>query len=347
MQIIYAISNLLIKILMGYRDDNFIYLEALDAYHTSKYLGLALTVTTIIVTTPMMLNIIHFEMNCHIRTLVNRLIGFEFTITTVWNFTVNLTSLIRYLSGPFPVLLCQLEYLNKNVMTLILILLINFILIIRYIFIFKSKNPTAVQDEFWILFLGIWIVGFALICQTTTLIFPGKEPMTFYLCVGKIPKSLIDMKVKNNASFNFVSLIALICYIFVHIKLIIHRYKGNQQAGRAHPQQLPTQPTCHSGLQNIFLNRMKQENLFSLSSNAVAITVLVLSGIAPNVINRTDPNIMDIYPNYLWVYIHQHFTFNIGILLVSFLHYRRKPALYNPFKDFMKDIFEWFRKIFA
>jgi hypothetical protein len=325
-----------------HRDDDFIYFEALDASHTSKYLGLTLTLITIVITTPMMYNIVYFVTNCHFRTLVNRLIGFEFTITIIWNFTVNFTSVIRYLSGPFPIILCQLEYLNKNVMTMTLILLINIILIIRYIFIFKSKNPTAVQDDFWILFLGIWTVGFALICQTTTLIFPGKMPMTFYLCVGKMPKSLIGVKVKKNASFNFISLLAIICYTFIHIRFTIHKHKGNKKTVHAHPQQ----PPSHTGLQYIILNRFNQENLFSLAITNVAIIVLILSVIAPTIINETDPAIMDVYPHYLWVYLHQHFTFNIGILLVVFLHHRKKPALANPFRDWIKDVIVLVRKPF-
>ena len=113
---------------------------------------MALTVFTILVATPFMFAIVKFESNCHNRTLVNRIMGFMFALMIIWNFTVNLPSLIRYVSGPFPVLFCQLEYLNKNAMTLILAIFADFALIIRYIFVIKSKNPTAVQDEFWMFF---------------------------------------------------------------------------------------------------------------------------------------------------------------------------------------------------
>jgi len=133
------------------------------------------TIITVIVTTPMMLAIISFETNCHHRTLVNRLIGSQFILAIIYHFTTNLLALTRYLSGPFPVLVCQLDYLIKNVITLVQILQFDFSLIIRYIFIFRSKNPTAIQDEFWILFLIMWAVGFGLVCQTTTLILPGED----------------------------------------------------------------------------------------------------------------------------------------------------------------------------
>jgi hypothetical protein len=61
--------------------------------------------------------------------------------------------------GPFPELLCQLDYLIKNIIVLKGVAFVDFIIIIRYILTFHSKNPTAVQDDFWNLFLNIWATG--------------------------------------------------------------------------------------------------------------------------------------------------------------------------------------------
>ena len=47
----------------------------------------------------------------------------------------------------------------KNVLVLKMILFIDFTIIVRYIFKFHAKNPTAVQDEFWALFLFMWALG--------------------------------------------------------------------------------------------------------------------------------------------------------------------------------------------
>jgi hypothetical protein len=328
---------------LGDRDDNFIYLEALDADHSSKYLVLALAIITIVVSSPMMFAVVKFESNCHNRTLVNRIIGVQFALMIIWNFTVNLPSLIRYLSGPFPVLLCQLEYLNKNAMTLILAIFADFALIIRYIFVVKSRNPTAVQDEFWMFFLGMWTVGFALICQTTTLIYPGKEPITFYFCTGKMPKVLVGEKVKNNASFTFIFLVSGICHAYIHVKLAIHKCKENQSASNVQTEEQQGSTSCHSGIQSILLNRMKQENLFSLASNVLSITILASSSIAINIMNRTDPTTMNEFPNYLWVYLHQHVTVNVVIFLALFLRYYKKPLLVNSFKTLIQQVVDAFR----
>jgi len=228
-------------------------------------------------------------------------------------------------------------------MTNILAILADFALIVRYIFVIKSKNPTAVQEEFWIFFLGMWTVGFALICQTTTLIFPGKEPITFYFCTGKMPKVLVGEKVKNNASFNFVFLVSGICHAYIHIKLAIHKYKENQSASHVQTEQQQASTSCHSGIQNILLNRIKQENLFSFATNALSITILVLSSIAISIMNRTDPTMMNEFPNYLWVYLHQHVTVNVVIFLAIFLHYYKKPLLVDSFKELIQQVIDTFR----
>lgn len=161
------------------RDDSFIYLVGLDANRTSKYLAMALRVITTVVTSPMVYAIVRFETNCHNRTLVNWLIGFEFIVIIIWNFTVSFTTMFRYLSGPFLVLLCQLQYLNKNEITLIFAVQVDLALIIRYIFVFKSENPTVVQDEFQILFRGIWTVGFSLTCHQQHSYFLERSPQHF------------------------------------------------------------------------------------------------------------------------------------------------------------------------
>ena len=305
-------------------------------------MAMAFSTMTMAIILPMAGVLVHYETNCHNRTLINRLINVEVFYTIAWNLTVQLVTLVRYLAGPFPDLVCQLEYLIKNTMTLQWILLVDFVLIVRYIFVFKSKNPTAVQDEFWIVFLVIWSIGFGLICQTTYLISPGKMPMTFYFCVGKMHKSLTDVKVKNNSSFNFLVIVTTICYSYINIKFFYHKRRAARLSAPMLQQPFSNQPRIH-----IVMNRMNEENLFSMASNTIAFAVIVLSGIAPNVLNRTHPSMVDVYPNYLWAYLHQHFTLNFGILWINSIYFYKKPALARPIKDWLTKAFERCKSTFS
>jgi len=54
--------------------------------------------------------------------------------------------------------------------------------------------------------------------------------------------------------------------------------------------------------------------------------------------NQTDPSIMDVYPNYMCFYIHQHITANVGILLANFLYFHKKTSLANPLKEMIEQI---------
>ena len=76
-----------------------------------------------------------------------------------WTVCFQVFTLTRYLYGPFSPALCQIDYLLKNILVLKILCFANFALAVRYIFIAHSKNPTAVQDLFWSIFLECWATG--------------------------------------------------------------------------------------------------------------------------------------------------------------------------------------------
>ena len=56
-----------------------------------------------------------------------------------------------------------------------------------YIFIFWLKNPTAVEDSFWNLFINIWIVTGCTIYATVYSLMPSRQVPYFYICSGIEP----------------------------------------------------------------------------------------------------------------------------------------------------------------
>ena len=298
----------------------------------------------VFITTPLMLNVIAFEVNCHNRTLINRLISSDFESAICWNLVVQPLIFARYIYGPLPVFLCQMEYLIKNILIIKFILFFDFIIMIRYIFIFKSKNPTAVQDSFWLLFLSLWSIGLAVICQTTLLIYPGKEPMMFYFCIGKMPHSLTDVKVKNNTVFNILVLLTICCHAYINVKFVIHYYKQRPGVN----QQLITNPQPNCGnFQNNLMQKLNQENLFTLTTNAIAISTIIMSGVAPNVINHINPVKIDVFPNYLWVYVHHHITGSVGLLVLNIIYYYKRPQLAHIFIRNLREFIEMLKNKFG
>ncbi len=93
---------------------------------------------------------------------------------------------VRYLTVPFPYLLCQLDYLLKNIGVQKGLIFVDFILILRYFFTFHSKNPTAIQDDFWIMFLNMWAVGMKILgrLMSTLKVFQLQNHVLIYFKVN-------------------------------------------------------------------------------------------------------------------------------------------------------------------
>jgi hypothetical protein len=67
---------------------------------------------------PFVYGIIWFEENNHLRTLINQLVSSICWLVIVWNFVVQLPAVILYLYGPLGVLLCSLDLVVRNALTM-------------------------------------------------------------------------------------------------------------------------------------------------------------------------------------------------------------------------------------
>ena len=92
----------------------------------------------------------------------------HYTISRFYNL------LFRYTFGPLPEIVCRVELDFKNAIVTQIMLFLDGMIIIRYIFIFWMQNPAGFNDEFWEKFVSFWIVGFAMISQFIFVFMPGK-----------------------------------------------------------------------------------------------------------------------------------------------------------------------------
>ena len=61
--------------------------------------------------------------------------------------------------------------------------------IIRYICIFKLKNPAAFWDHFWCRFINLWIVAFSLIVEVLNIMLTENQRISnlLHICLGEEP----------------------------------------------------------------------------------------------------------------------------------------------------------------
>lgn len=77
-------------------------------------------------------------------------------------------------------------------------ILLNAVMVVRYVFTFHLKNPVATEHDFWVIFITIWSFGYGLITFFVYASLPGRNPSTNYICLGKVSRHLMNIAPKTH-----------------------------------------------------------------------------------------------------------------------------------------------------
>ena len=94
---------------------------------------------------------------------------------------------IQFASGPTNrgALYCNLQSMFGQMFIVQSLLLLDSVILFKYIFIFVIGKPMLIMDDFWVTFLNIWIVGFSFSAQGILTFFQsGAQHINFYICTG-------------------------------------------------------------------------------------------------------------------------------------------------------------------
>ena len=100
------------------------------------------------------------------RTLINKLVSSQCWSAIQYFAICQFIDILRYFVGPFPEWFCFFHLVLRNVIVIQIVLWMDVIAVVRYIFIFWLKNPLSFQDNFWSCFINRWmaISWFRLFC---------------------------------------------------------------------------------------------------------------------------------------------------------------------------------------
>jgi hypothetical protein len=254
----------------------------------------------VIVMTPILYSIIWFERDNHNRTLINQLFTSVVWCAIIWNAIIQPWTLLRYLVGPVnsPVF-CNLDFLLRNVISMKVGLLQNSIIIARCICLYWAKNPTALQDDFWQIFVDLWTLGVALISQLVYVLLPGKSPMKYYICIGQYPMELDGITIKENYPQFATSALTTLIYIFA---------KAAERKEHT-------------------VNEKNTHTLFTFTLHGVGLFLLVIFILVPYKINSFRAKELEIFSNYVLVYILHHFILSVVIVLLTLTLFYKKISL--------------------
>ncbi len=142
----------------------------------SKTICLTYSLLTVPILVLTLLSIIWYEKFCSDakRTLLNRFLSSACWTCIEFVVLVQTADLLRYFYGPLPENFCLIHLSFKNAVVVQVLLFLDSIVVARYFFVFRLKNPAGFQDEFWYRFVNIWVVGFSTLSQFVFVWMPGQ-----------------------------------------------------------------------------------------------------------------------------------------------------------------------------
>jgi hypothetical protein len=101
-------------------------------------------------------------------------------------------------------------------------LLSDFAVVIKFIYVFHLKNPSAFPDDFWAKLITIWVQIFGIVFMVVWHTNAKRQPIGFYICTGQAPPV-------EDSSFSLfygaLVLISIALHVIVYIFVANHNRK--------------------------------------------------------------------------------------------------------------------------
>jgi hypothetical protein len=179
---------------------------------------------------------------------------------------------------------------------------------LRYIFIFKLKNPAAFHDDFWSYFLNIWVIGFSVISEIILYRLPGRNSIYFYICTGKFISTEEAAKKWHHVSL--LSLSAIVIQILISLRILLFKRKNR------------IDPNITENLK-----LYEKSTMFDLTTMLCNVVVASLAIFLTWKVNSTPPKELNSFPNYLMEYFFRLVGPTFFSLALVVLHYCRNPKI--------------------
>ena len=191
--------------------------------------------------------------------------------------------------------------------------LLNGVIFSRYMFIFHLKNPTAFNDDFWCRFINIWIIGLSIIPQVVYNYLSGSLPIMFHICSGTNPSFDLKNPPMPNFPLLVVGLLCVMSYLVFGGKILMYKNK------------ISTEQTCVA--RNVFLNSLEKQSLSDFTTSTFEIIGGCIAALLYFKIRDLAPEQLNIYPNYVLVYLIHLVNGPLTCIIIITLCYLRNEAM--------------------
>jgi hypothetical protein len=257
------------------------------------------SIVTILIDPPFIYYIIWFERygSDKKRTILNMILSMSSWTAIHYFLFVQTIEIFQFVYGNLPKIVCLAKMFFKNFFFRNALLYLDAIILIRYAFVFLMKNPAAFNDDFWSLFLNLWIPGFSGSSLVAFHALTEQQSLGYYICVGIDPgKSKFH---RNNGILEVGSLLLHI-FLYGRIKVYSRKFLSGPQ-------------TRSNFLNKLTISELDRESLTSFATNMLCLLLLIGNTACQMILLRLDPDEVNLYPNLV------QFVYLTGPNLIGFL----------------------------
>jgi hypothetical protein len=252
------------------------------------------------------------------RTLLNKLVSAWCWASIEYLLLCQIPDNARHILGPMSQINCGIQMQLKLIVSVQLLLILDGIIFGRYFFIFWLKNPAAFNDDFWSLFLNIWIVMFSIISPISFFMVSSKQPALYYICIGNILDLDQNTPLTDTSSlFNFLIAFTVISHSVILLRKTVYKMKSK----------FLNNNSFNLGQSINFSLPIVKESLSDLTTSVCTSVMFFCSAIFVHVINKIPFSQLNCFPHYLGEYFVRLIWPITCLWILVLLHYYRNRKL--------------------
>ena len=226
--------------------------------------------------------------------------------------------------GPLPCIFCFMKTTIRSCYATQGFLYFNVILIIKYMFIFWLKNPAAFPDQFWLIFINVWIKGFSFIFNFVWFYTAEHQIINFYICTGKDPTK--DLKKPLNI-YNIVEISSILLQVVISLRIKFYKFSTMNEQER-------------SNFKSSFLFDVSKQSLATLSTNFLNVLAIVLALRIPAILSQMNAEEMVQHQNLiLFAYLIVPPLLGYFVTSVFYIrHQKLRTSVWNEFLEIVTSL---------
>ena len=294
--------------------------------HIDIFAGIdkALTFKIVVLTFAAILNLINIGLalgsicceksgsNDNKRTLMNKNLSSLFWSGIQYFVLCQYSDVFQFIFGPFSEQYCILQAALKTCLKHQILMYFDMGLIVRYIFVFRLKNPSAIYDEFWNWFIRFVVVSASYILTIVIYFLPMKKPLNFYLCAHLDPTPDLELPERLHGTLEIIS---LCMHLLVNLRISVFKHWINSI----------------SLLKDKLMQQFEKQSVVSVTTNILSISVLLGMALIRSKIQKMPFTEINAYPNNYFIYSFQLLLPNLFALAIIMIYYLN----HKPLRDWV------------